>query len=86
MTKNMLRSHFLLGPGIVLVKGKRDLPSDTNTNAFYRLAMAEMRLVLARVLWEFDFELLPESNNWFDQKSYFLWEKKPLMVKLESRY
>ncbi|KAK3301698.1 cytochrome P450 [Chaetomium strumarium] len=46
------------------------------------LAYAEMRLILARVLWNFDLELMNESWNWNDQKIYLLWEKGPLMVKL----
>lgn len=48
----------------------------------YSLAYAEMRLVLVRVLWNFDLKLDPESVNWTDQKTYFLWEKKPLKVQL----
>jgi hypothetical protein len=41
-----------------------------------------MRLILARVLWNFDLELMKESWNWNDQKIYALWEKGPMMVKL----
>jgi len=32
------------------------------------LAYAEMRVILARMLWNFDMELQPESQNWDDQK------------------
>lgn len=32
------------------------------------LAYAEMRLILTRVLWNFDLELQAESKNWADQK------------------
>ncbi|KFY23056.1 hypothetical protein V493_06128, partial [Pseudogymnoascus sp. VKM F-4281 (FW-2241)] len=46
------------------------------------LAYAEMRLILAQVLWNFDLELTTESENWADQKIYSLWEKTPLYVKL----
>jgi hypothetical protein len=35
------------------------------------LAYAEMRLILARMLWNFDFELLPESRTWSSQKVRF---------------
>ncbi|CAG8975282.1 hypothetical protein HYALB_00008066 [Hymenoscyphus albidus] len=49
------------------------------------LAYAEMRLILARVLWNFDLELMPESRDWDNQKTYGLWEKKPMMVKLTTR-
>lgn len=41
-----------------------------------------MRLILARLLWNFDLELMPESRNWNDQKIYTLWEKGAMDVKL----
>ncbi|KAF4213397.1 hypothetical protein CNMCM5878_000031 [Aspergillus fumigatiaffinis] len=43
------------------------------------LAFAEMRLILARLLWNFDLELCEESLAWSDQKAYTIWEKPPLM-------
>ncbi|OOF98988.1 hypothetical protein ASPCADRAFT_127569 [Aspergillus carbonarius ITEM 5010] len=49
------------------------------------LAYAEMRVILARVLWNFDIELCEESRDWYNQKSYSLWEKPPLMCKLRAR-
>ncbi|RDW85292.1 hypothetical protein BP6252_02882 [Coleophoma cylindrospora] len=49
------------------------------------LAYNEMRSILARMLWHFEMELLPSSNDWQNQKSYFLWEKPDLNVKLSHR-
>ncbi|ELR05414.1 hypothetical protein VC83_03574 [Pseudogymnoascus destructans] len=46
------------------------------------LAYAEMRLILAQVLWNFDMELAPESDNWANQKIFSFWQKGPLYVKL----
>ncbi|KAF2093617.1 RadP cytochrome P450 epoxidase [Rhizodiscina lignyota] len=46
------------------------------------LAYHEMRLILAKVLYSFDIELLPQSQNWTNHKVYTLWEKPPLYVKL----
>ncbi|KAF4998541.1 hypothetical protein FDECE_11759 [Fusarium decemcellulare] len=46
------------------------------------LAYAEMRLILARLLWNFDVELLDESKTWDKQKSFLLYEKGPLYVSL----
>ncbi|KAH8658506.1 cytochrome P450 [Xylariales sp. PMI_506] len=46
------------------------------------LAYAEMRLILTRLLWNFDLELMPESKNWDNQKIYSLWQKGSLKVKL----
>ncbi|KAL4977328.1 cytochrome P450 [Aspergillus desertorum] len=45
-------------------------------------AYNEMRLILARILWNFDMELSPESDGWERQKVYTLWDKGPLMVRL----
>lgn len=49
------------------------------------LAFAEMRLILARVLWNFDLELCEESMDWSAQKSYVLWDKPKLMCRLKLR-
>lgn len=47
------------------------------------LAYAEMRLIMAKVLFNFDLELMPESKDWMEgQKVFTLWEKPSLMVKL----
>ena len=46
------------------------------------LAYMEMRLVLARLVWSFDMELMKESEGWTDQKCWVLYEKEPLMAKL----
>ena len=48
------------------------------------LAYNEMRIILARLLWNFDFELCAESEEWTKQYSYTLWEKRPLMCKLRD--
>ncbi|KAF2478053.1 cytochrome P450 monooxygenase-like protein [Lindgomyces ingoldianus] len=47
------------------------------------LAYAEMRLILTKVLWNFDLELVDRERDWFDQKVFTLWDKPPLMVKLK---
>lgn len=44
------------------------------------MAMHEMRLLLATLLFKFDFELCEESKNWTDQKAFALWIKNPLML------
>lgn len=46
------------------------------------LAIAEMRLILAKILFNFDLELDEEkTGDWFDQQSYGVWWKGPLWVK-----
>ncbi|RDW60756.1 hypothetical protein BP6252_12139 [Coleophoma cylindrospora] len=50
------------------------------------LAYAEMRVIIARLIWNFDMELSQESMNWMESLKIFgLWEKLPLMVKLTPR-
>ncbi|KAK0637910.1 Averantin hydroxylase [Lasiodiplodia hormozganensis] len=44
------------------------------------LAYQEMRIILAKILWNFDLKLCPESDGWINQKSYTLWQKDPLWV------
>lgn len=50
------------------------------------LAYIEMRLILARVLWNFDLRLADDSKDWLGrQKIYLLWEKIPLNMYLTPR-
>ncbi|KAH8712078.1 benzoate 4-monooxygenase cytochrome P450 [Phaeosphaeriaceae sp. PMI808] len=51
-----------------------------------KLAYAEMRVILARLLWKFDIRLENEADrwDWGVQKTYILWEKKPLKVVLRQ--
>ncbi|KAI0120633.1 isotrichodermin C-15 hydroxylase [Xylariales sp. AK1849] len=47
------------------------------------LAYSEMRLILARIIYDFDMELLDDSQHWIEkQKAYPLWDRKPLNVYL----
>lgn len=48
------------------------------------LAYAEMRLILARMLYNFDLKLPEESKGWIDrQKVYVLWDNIPLPIYLK---
>ncbi|KAF4336775.1 Averantin oxidoreductase [Fusarium beomiforme] len=48
------------------------------------LAWAETRLAMARLIYNFDIESLPESRNWTSkQKAYMLWDKKPFWAVLK---
>lgn len=50
------------------------------------LAYAEMRLVVARLLWNVDFELVDERLDWVTpQRVYMVYEKGPLMIRLNRR-
>ncbi|KAI2473577.1 putative toxin biosynthesis cytochrome P450 monooxygenase [Annulohypoxylon bovei var. microspora] len=49
------------------------------------LANLELRMILARLLWKFDIELIPGGENWFDQKAFVIWFRQPLLVRLVPR-
>ena len=50
-----------------------------------------MRLILARLLWTFELEVPQEEEKqgalgmWEEQKTWILWEKVPLRVRLRVR-
>lgn len=45
-----------------------------------------MRMILARVLWNFDVSLHPDTPGWEKRtKSYFLWERGAMNVMLTPR-
>jgi cytochrome P450 len=46
------------------------------------LAYTEMRLVLARLIWNFELELAEDSIDWLPQQIFAVWKKGPLNVKL----
>ncbi|CCF42007.1 cytochrome P450 ClCP1 [Colletotrichum higginsianum] len=48
------------------------------------LAYAEMKTILARLLWKFDLVLADDSQQWMErQKIFILWERGPLNVYLK---
>ncbi|KAI9841643.1 MAG: hypothetical protein M1837_000490 [Sclerophora amabilis] len=49
------------------------------------LAYMEISLVLAKMVWNFDWELEVDSSTFEDEKVYALWQKSPLNVRLARR-
>ncbi|KAL6859545.1 cytochrome P450 [Trichoderma novae-zelandiae] len=50
------------------------------------LAYAEMRLILAKLIWRYDIELLDESIDWDEKcKAYIVYQKGPLYIRLKPR-
>jgi len=47
------------------------------------LAHAETRLILTKVLFAYDLELVDKERDWMDQKVFALWDKGPMMVKVK---
>lgn len=43
-----------------------------------------MRLILARILWNFDFDLMSDSEDWNKQRILSFWDKGPLNVRLKQ--
>lgn len=47
------------------------------------LAYAEMRMILARMIWNFDMVLQEDSQTWAeDERMYGVWSKGSLNVRL----
>lgn len=44
-----------------------------------------MRLILAKIIWNFDMTLEERSKTWIQQSVYTLWDKPPLYVKIKAR-
>ncbi|EHK24114.1 uncharacterized protein TRIVIDRAFT_190955 [Trichoderma virens Gv29-8] len=50
------------------------------------LAYAEMRLILAKILWNFDITLHPDSKDWLQKNmAYSLWQKPNLNIYIKPR-
>lgn len=49
------------------------------------LAWAEMRLIIAKLVWAFDVESIDKSPNWSDLRTFILVEKKPLELRFRMR-
>ena len=85
--KHVSRSPMV--PGTVSERRERNLPNLSTvfplTLFSHSLAYAEMRTILARMLWNFDMELCEVSKDWNKQRIFLLWEKPALMVKLTER-
>ncbi|KAJ6180422.1 hypothetical protein N7519_010883 [Penicillium mononematosum] len=47
------------------------------------LAYVEMRIILARMVFNFDMELDQPEKDWMDQECFVLWNKPKLMIKLK---
>lgn len=50
------------------------------------LAYAEMRLITARMLYRFDYDVFGGQENWHaNQRTFIVWEKGPLNIMLRLR-
>ncbi|KAJ6094612.1 hypothetical protein N7467_002125 [Penicillium canescens] len=45
-------------------------------------AKVELRLIFARLVWNFDMELLTSREEWEAQRTYIVWDRCPLRVKV----
>lgn len=48
------------------------------------MAYHEIRLILSKVLWNFDLRLCAESNLWNEQKVFIMWDKGPLFCQIKQ--
>lgn len=50
-----------------------------------RLADAETQLVLARMVWNLDIELVDKESVWTNRAAHWSWVKTPLLMRLMDR-
>jgi cytochrome P450 len=63
---------------------REDKDNHRLTLSFFSLAYAEMRLILAKIVFAFDLELVEKERDWMgEQKVFTLWDKSALMVKIK---
>jgi len=72
------KGAFFPRPCSLAIRARADDIADKQNS----LAYLEMRLIMAKVLWNFDLAIEEGSRNWKDQKAHLIWTKGPLMVKL----
>ena len=78
-SRSRLAQEIASERGMSLRSNKKDVKLNDNS-----LAYAEMRLVLAKMLWNFDLELMPESENWFPHEMVVIWNSPDLHIKLHA--
>ena len=62
------------------------LLADADSTIPFSLAYSEMRLILARMIWNFDIRLAGQTKGWYERsKVYILWEKGPVEVYLTPK-
>ncbi|TWU78478.1 hypothetical protein ED733_008945 [Metarhizium rileyi] len=50
------------------------------------LAMNELRFIISRILYRFDYEVLEGQDDWhMKQRSFIIWDKGPLMLRFKTR-
>ncbi|KAF2180863.1 cytochrome P450 [Zopfia rhizophila CBS 207.26] len=79
--RNCLGKKHVNTPNIHVRNSRLTVHSFLHSLAYY-----EMRAILARVIFNFDLKLCPESDNWgVGQKNWTLWDKPKLMVRVIER-
>ncbi|KAK1086721.1 hypothetical protein LTR48_003269 [Friedmanniomyces endolithicus] len=78
-----------LGRGDASVKGRPHQYSEpvieNKTDEMKSLANAETRLLLAKMLWHFDFELADPEDDWMASlKAFMVWERTALRIRLQA--
>ena len=58
----------------------------TDPGCVRRVFLAEARLILSKMVYNFDMQLEDQNNwDWLDQRAYLVFEPKALKVKLTER-
>lgn len=49
------------------------------------MALMEMRILIAKSVFLFDYDLIDDKREWEHMRNYILWEKPELLVKVTPR-
>lgn len=84
------RSHSRWAPEDALVESKslyRDKPFDNRvTEVACSFALMEVNLILAKLFWKYDMELVNQSLDWEGQsKVHVMWSKPELRIRFHPR-
>src|SRR5262249_34903657 len=78
--RTLVCQPFSAGPRNCLGKKYESMPDSNHSDNTTSLADAEMRLILAHILFNFDFKLVDKESRWDEQQAFVLYQKHPLML------
>lgn len=62
------------------------LSNTDSNNPTSSLALLELRIILAKIVWKFDMELKDDTLDWVQaNKNYVFWEKPALPIQFRRR-
>lgn len=51
----------------------------------HSMAYVEMKMMMVKMLWNFDLRLVDKDEDWLDQPVFLIFKERPLMVQVRPR-